>query len=47
MVMAKRRLHKANKGIQNKKEANLDYVRTIKASLDRRRAKQNIAKDKG
>ena len=40
VVMAKRRLHKTNKGRQNKQESNLDYVRMIKASLDRRRAKK-------
>jgi len=41
VVMAKRRLHQANKGRENKQEANLEYVRMIKASLDRRRAKKN------
>lgn len=39
IVMAKRRLHQGNKGRQNKQEATVDYVRMIKASLDRRRAK--------
>lgn len=40
MVMAKRRLHKTNKGRENKQEANLEYVRMIKESLNRRRAKK-------
>ncbi len=37
-LVAKRRLHSANKGIKQKDEARLDYVRILKASLDRRRA---------
>ena len=36
-LVTKRRLHKMNKGLQQGKELNIEYVRMLKASLDRRR----------
>jgi glycosyltransferase involved in cell wall biosynthesis len=39
-VVLKRRLHTTNVGVLER-ESQIDYVRTLKASLDRRRAKQN------
>jgi glycosyltransferase involved in cell wall biosynthesis len=38
-VVAKRRIHAANKGIQHKQAAQMEYVRILKAALDRKRAK--------
>lgn len=37
-IVLKRRLHDTNKGI-SKRQSQTDYVRILKASLDRRRAK--------
>jgi glycosyltransferase involved in cell wall biosynthesis len=37
-VVAKRRIHATNKGIQHKQTAQLEYVRILKAALDRKRA---------
>lgn len=39
-LVAKRRLHEKNKGIQEGKNHQSDYIRILKASLDRRRANQ-------
>ncbi|MBD2459423.1 glycosyltransferase family 2 protein [Oscillatoria sp. FACHB-1407] len=40
-VVAKRRIHATNKGIQHKQTAQLEYVRILKAALDRKRANQS------
>ena len=36
-----RRIHETNTGILNKEKHNLAYLKTIKASLDRKRAEKN------
>jgi glycosyltransferase involved in cell wall biosynthesis len=40
LLVAKRRLHKMNKGIQQRDDSRIDYVRMLKASLDRRRTEK-------
>ena len=39
-VLAKRRVHGENMGIYDQERAHAEYVRTLKASLDRRRRNQ-------
>lgn len=39
-LVAKRRLHKMNKGIQQRQASQSDYLRILKASLDRKRQQQ-------